>query len=306
MPPPPAPHPAAPALPPPPVAGGPPGVAAVVNGQTITRAQLAQTALAMSGNDALREAIVNTLINQAAKAHHIIITHAEVTARFNEIKAEIDGSYPPGFDAYLQAHNMTASSILSNLRTDVLAEKLATQGKPQPHLVHIHYLVVLTGNPHNDATVKPHTPAEALDIIQKAQADLASGQSFEAVAEKYSDDPSVKVNHGDLGVIGAQSSGQYVPAFVEAAMKLKPGEVSAPVIVPNYGDFLLKAVSTSEHPINVETHKPDTITPPSPMGGITHPLPAYDQMEQAQARTAAQAYLATLLAKAKITNYFQP
>ncbi len=67
----------------------------------------------------------------------------------------------------------------------------------------------------------------AYEIAQKAR----KGQSFEKLAVKYSDDPSAKTNKGLLGFF---TWGDMVPAFQEAAYKLKEGEVSDPVLT-RYG-----------------------------------------------------------------------
>lgn len=65
------------------------------------------------------------------------------------------------------------------------------------------------------------TKAEA----DKAEAELKAGVKFDDVAKKYSKDSSA-AEGGDLGWF---KKGDVVPEFGEAAFKLKPGGVSAPV-----------------------------------------------------------------------------
>ena len=62
---------------------------------------------------------------------------------------------------------------------------------------------------------------EAGDLLKK----LESGESFETLAEKFSQCPSSRQG-GDLGEFGR---GQMVPPFEEAAFALEVGEVSGPV-----------------------------------------------------------------------------
>lgn len=62
---------------------------------------------------------------------------------------------------------------------------------------------------------------EAEDILKKLQA----GESFEALAQKFSSCPS-KEQGGDLGSFGR---GRMVPAFEEAAFALQVDQVSEPV-----------------------------------------------------------------------------
>lgn len=299
-PPPPPPQAPPPNLPPPPVKGGPAGVAAVVNGQQITDTQLAKTAVQLSGTQALKVLIVDTLIEQTAAKQGITVTPAQLDARMAMLEQEVnDSHYPGGFTAFLASQDSSLAAIRDNVRIDMLAANLATKGQPPVHRVHVHYIVVLTADPNGAPGIKPHTQAQAKAIIAQAQHDLKAGMTFEAVAAKYSEDPG-KNNGGDLigpdnqpALIGPESATSFDPTFVKAALALKPGEITPnPVYSPSFGYFLIEAVSTSDHPMNVVTKKSDELL--------------YFKAEQADARTAAQAYVKTLLTNAKITNYFMP
>jgi peptidyl-prolyl cis-trans isomerase SurA len=54
---------------------------------------------------------------------------------------------------------------------------------------------------------------------------ILSGEDFTTLATKYSDDPSVVQNKGDMGWVGR---GEMVPEFEAMAFKLKPNEISMP------------------------------------------------------------------------------
>jgi peptidyl-prolyl cis-trans isomerase SurA len=54
---------------------------------------------------------------------------------------------------------------------------------------------------------------------------ILSGEDFQTLASKYSDDPSVVQNKGDMGFVGR---GEMVPEFEATAFKLKPNEISMP------------------------------------------------------------------------------
>ena len=69
---------------------------------------------------------------------------------------------------------------------------------------------------------KEETRRELLDIRNR----ILSGEDFATLAKKYSSDPSVTVNGGDMGFVGR---GMMVPEFEAASFKLKPGEISNPV-----------------------------------------------------------------------------
>lgn len=55
---------------------------------------------------------------------------------------------------------------------------------------------------------------------------IKSGQSFTKMADSYSEDPSVKSNHGDLGFFGRED---MVKAFSDAAFSLPLNTVSEPI-----------------------------------------------------------------------------
>jgi peptidyl-prolyl cis-trans isomerase C len=65
--------------------------------------------------------------------------------------------------------------------------------------------------------------AEAKDVLAKAK---AAGADFQALAEKFSKDPSAKNNRGDLG---AFTRDRMVPEFTNAAFSAKIGEIVGPV-----------------------------------------------------------------------------
>jgi parvulin-like peptidyl-prolyl isomerase len=55
---------------------------------------------------------------------------------------------------------------------------------------------------------------------------LAAGEDFAAVVAQNSEDDATKLRGGELGYLSAK---RMPPDFVEAAAKLRPGEISKPV-----------------------------------------------------------------------------
>jgi peptidyl-prolyl cis-trans isomerase D len=80
------------------------------------------------------------------------------------------------------------------------------------------------------------TEAQAKAKIEEIQARLAKGESFEALAKEYSQDPGSANNGGDLGFAGP---GVYDPEFEKALYALGKDQVSAPVRT-DFGLHLIK------------------------------------------------------------------
>ena len=76
----------------------------------------------------------------------------------------------------------------------------------------------------------------------EARAEVLAGKTFSEVAKKYSDDPSVARNGGDIGPMLLE---QLTPAFAEAAQGLKPGELSEPVL-SNFGYHVIRLESVKK------------------------------------------------------------
>lgn len=78
--------------------------------------------------------------------------------------------------------------------------------------------------------------AQAKAKIDEVQQRLAKGESFEALAKEFSQDPGSAANGGDLGYAGP---GVYDPTFEKALYALDKDQVSAPVRT-DFGFHLIK------------------------------------------------------------------
>lgn len=85
------------------------------------------------------------------------------------------------------------------------------------------------------------TKAEADEVYKKAK-DTKSDDDFKQLAKKFSTDPSVAQNMGDLGFF---SRSRMIPEFANAAFKMKKGEISQPVQTP-FGFHVIKVVETKQ------------------------------------------------------------
>ena len=90
--------------------------------------------------------------------------------------------------------------------------------------------------------VKPDAaPSDTLDAYHKIS-DLRqralAGQNFETLAKEYSEDPSAKMNNGNLGYFTAL---QMVYPFEDASYKTKIGEIS-PIVRTRFGYHIIKVL----------------------------------------------------------------
>jgi peptidyl-prolyl cis-trans isomerase C len=90
-------------------------------------------------------------------------------------------------------------------------------------------------------SIKTHTKDEAKAMAESVQKDaVAKPAEFDALIEKFSEDPSKPTNHGLMPDAGTD---RYVRAFSDAAKELKkPGEIS-PVVESPFGYHVLQLVS---------------------------------------------------------------
>ncbi|MCE9626304.1 MAG: peptidyl-prolyl cis-trans isomerase [Candidatus Eisenbacteria bacterium] len=79
--------------------------------------------------------------------------------------------------------------------------------------------------------ISPIAQTQAADRAARVRADsllarIRAGESFDALAARYSEDPATKDKGGDLGVF---RRGSMLPAFEDAAFAMQAGELAGPV-----------------------------------------------------------------------------
>jgi peptidyl-prolyl cis-trans isomerase D len=98
--------------------------------------------------------------------------------------------------------------------------------------------------------------AQAKAKIEEIQARLAKGESFEALAKEFSQDPGSANNGGDLGYAGP---GVYDPAFEKALYALNKDQVSAPVRT-DFGLHLIKLLGVEAPEVTTFASLKDKLT----------------------------------------------
>jgi len=166
--------------------------------------------------------VTKTLAAQAREAglHEDAEVKAEIAAATEKILAR---ARTERAEAALTAPDMTKrAEELYKAESRKYAEK---------DIVHAMHILIDTRCRAADAA-----KARALEA---REALLSGKSSFAEVAKKFSDDPSVAKNGGDLGPLLVDN---LSPAFAEVAVTLKPGDVSQPVLT-NFGYHIIRLES---------------------------------------------------------------
>jgi parvulin-like peptidyl-prolyl isomerase len=283
--------------------------AAVVNGQVITQGQvqvrlnmfkLAQPGQATTFNArSVRQQIVQELVDealllQAARGEHIAASPQQVAKDYRSLASQfVPGVYPTArqFDQALRRLGLTTGMLKAYVaQSDTISAYLAKNAKVPavtdqevsawyqahqaelrgPEEYHLRHILV-------------RTKAQAETIL----ADLRGGQSFAALAQKYSIDKGSAAKGGDLGWAPLS---QYVTAFADAAAKLKVGEISGIVHSP-YGYHIIELLGTR----------------PGSLPSLAQVAPQIRSYLEGQAQqSAVSALLAKLRQKAKVQIYPPP
>lgn len=224
------------------------------------RAQLdplfAGSALAEKGAQASDEEITSAIIQDLLILSAFPVTDAEVEQEIQSIQAanRIDRSKLRSalnqqgftFENYFELIRVSTAKrnlIDRDIRTKVTVSdedvrnhylsKVAKSSSPAK-AYHPKIIVLSRRNYKSEAALK--------ETSERALAALKSGDSFEEVVARYSDDAS-KENGGDLGTLPEE---QLSPAIRSALSKLKPGQNSPAVGDPKTALMILHLVAVAE------------------------------------------------------------
>jgi PPIC-type PPIASE domain/SurA N-terminal domain len=226
------------------------GAAATVGGSEISTDEVAKTASVLTavsatsqqpcgqldGDSDTQEAACNryalsTLIqfrlsDSYAAAHDITVQDADVDKTYTGFEQSVGKE---GLDTQLQANGVTPddvkglihSSLVQNaVAKAVTEERLGDAGLRKQYQDSIAQYTTL----HVDH-ILVNSEAEADDIYRQVTAPGFTLKDFQALAQERSIDPNAKQDGGEL----TQPASQLVAEFADAALALRPGEISKPV-----------------------------------------------------------------------------
>lgn len=156
--------------------------------------------------------------------------------QFIVFKLKVADAIHEGIDttkAFRNELNGYRNQLAQNYLTDNQVKEKLLLKTYQRSLVEINAWHILVTCPESAK------PEDTLSAWQKASAireRILTGESFEEVARGTSDDPSVKINGGNLGYFTVF---QMIMPFEDAAYNLKKGAISEPVRTP-YGYHIIK------------------------------------------------------------------
>ncbi len=107
----------------------------------------------------------------------------------------------------------------------------------QPEKIHARHILIRVPRNADEKTRKA-----ALEKINQIREKAQAGESFAALARKYSEDSSNASRGGDLGFF---ERGQMVKNFDRTAFSLKPGEIS-PVVKTQFGYHIIRVEARQE------------------------------------------------------------
>lgn len=89
-----------------------------------------------------------------------------------------------------------------------------------------------------EAKVSPEQKAITRNQLLDIRSRILAGEDFATLAKKYSNDPSVLSNNGEMGWVGR---GRMVPEYEAVAFSIRPGEVSMPFESP-FGIHIMQLI----------------------------------------------------------------
>jgi peptidyl-prolyl cis-trans isomerase C len=208
--------------------------------------------------------VLDDMITDKLVARHSAdekVADVDVEKRFNDIRTQ----YGANFEAEVKKSGQTPDQIRHNIHTQIaqqewIEQQIAPDIKVSPQEVEKFYkesppnrfdAPEMVRASHILVAVRRDAPPEDVMAAETKINDLAArvkkGESFEALAKQYSDDPNAKETAGDLDYFSRE---RIMPEFADAAFKLKVGEVSAPVQT-QFGFHLIKL--TDRKPAHVAT-----------------------------------------------------
>jgi hypothetical protein len=206
-----------------------------------------------TGAAACSRVVLNSLVQQSivsryARSHHVKVSVADVTNESGALLSQLGGSSK--VDPVLRAKGLSHQDfrtlarrivLFTDVRTAVTTERITTAQLQQQYQRNMTQYETLHAE-----HILLKTRAVAENVYRQVAKPGSTEKDFLALAKKVSTDPSAAQNSGDLGEVPASSLDQ---TFVQAALALKPGQISKPVHT-QFGWHVIRLVSLGVQPFD--------------------------------------------------------
>ena len=195
-------------------------------------------------NQSFDDLVLERILRQQAEKEGIEVTDKEIKEELGKIKSSHGEE---NYKNLLQDMGMTEDQLREQIKTQkiysVLREKKTADITISEQEVQHYY------QDNIDQFVDPggmHLSHILVDAKEKAEEildKLEKGDDFASLAQEFSTCPSGKQG-GDLGLINKDSD--FVTEFKEAALRLKPGEITLEPVKSEFGFHIIKAGEMQE------------------------------------------------------------
>jgi len=188
---------------------------------------------------AIDQLIEEVLLEDQAKKLMVRIPDEELDVQIDQFRKKRNLTQIQ-FEELLEQQRISLSDFRKNfkkqlLRNQVISREIRSKISITDEQLKLVYdkrakLVTRVHARHILLLLKPNAPSTKVDEVRTkiigVKKMIESGTSFQEIADKYSEDPSAKNNHGDLGFFEKED---MVTEFSEVAFKLAQGTISEPV-----------------------------------------------------------------------------
>lgn len=191
--------------------------------------------------------VLKQLVNQEAASRGLELSDEELENGLSNFKDSAFGNQADNYEKFLQELGIKEGELREEIGDQMLSRKLQqeicvdiTVSEEELKSFYEENLESFkeTGGIHI-SHILVDTEEEARDILAK----ISDGEDFSELAQEYSTCPSGKQG-GYLQVVNEDSS--LVPEFKEAALKLKPGEITQQPVKSSFGYHIIKAGEREE------------------------------------------------------------
>ena len=193
----------------------------------------------------LANLIQEDLVKAYAAANKVTVSDATVTTAISQLETGLGGA--PALDAKLKSGGLTRADLTSLAKRLLLfneVQKSVGAGKVTDAQLQASY----------EGNKAQFTQLHAAHILVKTEAEAVkiraqvTAKNFAALAKKYSIDTVSAAHGGDLGTVPAVGAG-LDQTFVQAALALRPGEISQPVQT-QFGWHIIMLISADVQPFD--------------------------------------------------------